>query len=152
MEQQKPITLPAYDAMIFPILCVVLLFVINREGQITRNEAYITGVCLIWLYLPFTWHSLELAEKGLALRRSIIPRRQHFAWGELAEIRYRLHGTGERAELRLCPRKGRSKRISVNLQKEDSAERFYAFLEQARQHLGAGHVVEKPSPFWCLFL
>lgn len=152
MAQQKRVILSAYDAMMFPILCVLLLFVINREGQITRNEAYITGLCLICLYLPFTWHSLEFSEKGLTLRRSIIPRRQYIVWSELAEIQYRLQGTGERAKLCLCPHKGRSKCISINLQKEGAAERFYAFLEQARQHLGAEHVVEKASPFWRLFL
>jgi len=152
MERQEHNILPAYDAMVFPILCVLLLFVINREGQITRNEAYTMGLCLIWLYLPLTWHSLELAEKGLTLRHSIIPRRQHFAWGELSEIRYRLHSTGERAGICLCPRQGRRKRISVNLQKEGAAESFGAFLEQARQHLGAEHVVEKPTPFWHLFM
>lgn len=152
MEQQKPMILPAYDAMIFPILCVLVLFVINREGQITRNEAYLTGVCLIWLYLPFTWHSLELSEKGLTLRRSIIPRRRHFAWDEIAEIRYRLYGTGEKAKLRLFPRKGRPGCISFNLQEKGAEERFQAFLGQARQHLGAGRVMEKTSPLWCLFL
>ncbi len=150
MEQRKDAILPAGDTMIFPTLCVLLLFVINREGLITRNEAYTMGLCLIGLYLPFTWHSLEFAEEGLTLRHSIIPRRQHVAWGELSEIRYRLHSTG--VVIRLCPHQGRPRRISVNLLKEGAEERFGAFLEHARQHLGAEHVVEKPSPFWSLFV